>query len=307
MRSSRPLAYEGRGWLCVVRGGYLSRSFPWPGLASRSASVPACVPWNSSKKSCTASRLVSDVRKWNSGFLVLSWRYSAIMSPKMCAFEGGVYTIEFAPAWMVSCMDSSVDVSHDLGRLGAGGDVEDGDAGIEARLHVLVAGGDGRDDGDVDDAADEADVGVAHGGVHDHGERALGLCVLRDDDGAHAARGAAADAHEDGADRGADDGLRDGLLRRERVDGEHGVRVAVADDGDVRGEDDGLDAAPHDDHALGLVDHVWDLNGVRSQRAGDAWDVVFVLGCGDHAFTFPSGVGALPPVRWRSRRRDYGR
>ena len=199
------------------------------------------------------------------------------------------------------------DVTHDLGRLGAGGDVEDGDAGIEACLHVLVAGGDGRDDGDVDDASDEADVGVAHGGVHDHGERALGFCVLRDDDGAHAARGAAADAHEDGADRGADDGLRDGLLRRERVDGEHGVRVAVADDRDVRGEHDGLDAAPHDDHALGLVDDVRDLNGVCSQRAGDAWDVVFVLGCGDHAFTFPSGVGAMPPWWQTLRRRDYGR
>ena len=81
--------------------------------------------------------------------------------------------------------------------------------------------------------------------------------------------GAAAHAAEHRDVRGLDDGVTDGLLRRERIDGEDGVGIAVADDGEVGGEDEALQPPPVDDDAAGLIDLLRHFQDVVAQAALD--------------------------------------
>jgi len=91
--------------------------------------------------------------------------------------------------------------------------------------------------------------------------------------------GPAAAAAEHGNAGCLDDRIADGLLRSERVDREHRVRVAVLDDGEVGGEDEALDGTTEYLDAARLV-----------HCLGHLEDVVSELGL-DDGNTLPCGGG----------------
>ena len=64
-----------------------------------------------------------------------------------------------------------------------------------------------------------------------------------------------------------DDGIADGLLGRERIDREHRVRVAVADDGKVGGEYKAFQPPPVDDDAAGGIHLLGHFQDVVAQAA----------------------------------------
>ena len=125
-------------------------------------------------------------------------------------------------------------------------------------------------------------IQVRDGGVQDHAHRALALDIAGEVQGAHAVGGAAAHTAEHRDVGCLDDGIADGLLRGEGVDREHRVSVAVADDGEVGGEDKTLQPPPVDDDSAGLIDllrHFQDVMAKAALNVGGS----FLFGC--HAKT----------------------
>ena len=160
-------------------------------------------------------------------------------------------------------------LAQDLGRVFAGGDVENLSSGAHLCVSIVVAANDRGDDGDVGDVGDVLDHLGSGGGVDHAARRALHLGDGRHLHGALTGGGAAANAHKDWALGNGQQRLRNGGLRREGVDGKHGVGIGVADDRHVGSVDERLDAAAKERKAACLLDLVGHAEGRLSQTPVD--------------------------------------
>ena len=157
-------------------------------------------------------------------------------------------------------------------------------------MRIIVATYDRGDDGDVGDVGDVLDHLGSGGGVDHAARRALHL-----GDGCHlygALTGRSPAAHAD-KDRALGDGqqrLRNGRLRREGVNGKHGVGVGVADDRDVGGVDKRLDATTEERKAAGLLDLVGHAEGRLAQASIDGQRLHGKQSVGGHGYL---GLGEL--------------
>ena len=107
------------------------------------------------------------------------------------------------------------------------------------------------------------------GGVDHAARRALHLgdgCHLH---GALTGRSSAAHAYEDRALGDGQQRLRNGRLRREGVNGKDGIGIGVADNRDVGGVNERLDAAAKECKAAGLLDLVGHAKGSLAQASVD--------------------------------------
>ena len=107
------------------------------------------------------------------------------------------------------------------------------------------------------------------GGVDHAARRALHLgdgCHLY---GALTGRSSAAHAHEDRALGNGQQRLRNGRLWREGVNGKDGIGVGVADDRDVGGVNERLDASAEEREAAGLLNLVGHAEGRLAQASVD--------------------------------------
>ena len=159
------------------------------------------------------------------------------------------------------------DLCHHPGRVGAAGHIQDGCPGINAALDVGVLFCYCDDDRDVHHPRDRQQVQVRDGGIEHHAHGTLTLHVAGKVQGAHAMGGAAAHTAEHRDVGCLDDGIADGLLGRERIDREHRVRVAVADDGKVGGEYKAFQPPPVDDDAAGGIHLLGHFQDVVAQAA----------------------------------------
>ena len=94
------------------------------------------------------------------------------------------------------------------------------------------------------------------------------------------------------------------IAGRERINGQHRVGVAVADDGQIRGEHERFDAPAMDDDTAGGVDLLRHFHDVVSERRADARQgFSFHDGStpseGDHMETFGRTVGISCRKLWR--------
>ena len=160
-------------------------------------------------------------------------------------------------------------LAQDLGRVLAGGDVENLGSGAHFGMRIIVATYDRGDDGDVGDVGDVFDHLSSGGGVDHAARRALHLGYGRHLHGALAGGGAAANAHKDRALGNGQQRLRNGGLRREGVDGKHGVGIGIADDRHVGGVDERFDAAAKERKAAGLLDLIGHTEGRLAQAPVD--------------------------------------
>ena len=159
--------------------------------------------------------------------------------------------------------------TQDLGRVLAGGDVENLGAGAHLGVGIVVAANDRGDDGDVGDVGDVLDHLGSGGGVNHAARRALHL-----GDGCHlhralTGRSSAAHAYKDRALGDGQQCLCNGGLRRERVDRKDGIGVGVADNRDIGGVNERLDAAAEEREAAGLLDLVGHAKGSLAQTSVD--------------------------------------
>ena len=159
--------------------------------------------------------------------------------------------------------------TQDLRRVFASGDVKNLGAGAHLGVSIVVATYDRGDDGDVGDVGDVLDHLGGGGGVDHTARRTLHLgdgCHLN---GALAGGGATAHAYEDRALGDGQQRLRNGGLRRERVDRKDGIGVGVADNRDISGVNERLDAAAEEREAAGLLDLVGHAKGSLAQTSVD--------------------------------------
>ena len=160
-------------------------------------------------------------------------------------------------------------LAQDLRRVLAGGDVEDLGSGAHFGMRIIVATYDRGDDGDVGDVGDVLDHLGGSGGVDHAARRALHLGDGRHLHGALTGGGAAANAHKDRALGNSQQRLRNGGLRREGVDGKHGIGIGVADDRHVGGVDERFDAAAKERKTAGLLDLIGHAEGRLAQAPVD--------------------------------------
>ena len=159
--------------------------------------------------------------------------------------------------------------TQDLRRVLAGRDVEDLGSGAHLGVSIVVATYDRGDDGDVGDVGDVLDHLGSSGGVDHAARRALHLGYGRHLHGTLTGGGAAAHAYKDRALGNSQQRLRNGGLRREGVDGKHGVGIGVADDRHVGGVDERFDAAAKERKAAGLLDLIGHTEGCLAQTPVD--------------------------------------
>ena len=136
-------------------------------------------------------------------------------------------------------------------------------------MGIVVAANDRGDDGDVGDVGDVLYHLGSSGGVDHAARRALHLgdgCHLH---GALTSRSSAAHAYEDRALGDGQQRLRNGGLRRERVDRKDGIGIGVADDSNVGGVNERLDASAEERKAAGLLDLVGHAKGRLAQTPVD--------------------------------------
>ena len=128
------------------------------------------------------------------------------------------------------------------------------------------------------------------GGVDHAARRALHLGDGRHLHGALTGGGAAANAHKDRALGNGQQRLRNGGLRREGVDGKHGVGIGVADDRHVGGVDERFDAAAKERKAAGLLNLVRHAKGRLAQAPVDGQRLHGKQSVGGHGYL---GLGEL--------------
>ena len=160
-------------------------------------------------------------------------------------------------------------LAQDLRRVFTGCDVEDLGSGANLGMCIVIAAHDRGDDGDVRHVGDVLDHLGGGGGVDHAACRALHLGDGRHLNGALAGGGATAHAHKDRALGDSQQRLRNGRLRREGVNGKDGIGVGVADDRDVGGIDERLDATAEERKAAGLLDLVGHAKGCFAQTPID--------------------------------------
>lgn len=197
-------------------------------------------------------------------------------------------------------------------RVLAGGDVDHLGTGHNLGGDELVKGHDREDDGDVDARGNLMHVLDARGRVDDDAVSTLHLGLDGHRLRTRTRRGRAGDARENRTARSRHEPLRDDGLAGEGIHGEHGVCIAVADDGQVRREDEGLDAAPEERDARTGVDLARDMqrrggmtirtvDGLRVTARDDGIEVHDVRGRGGRAPVI-AGAHALEGanlVKWR--------
>ena len=157
-------------------------------------------------------------------------------------------------------------------------------------MGIVVAANDRSDDGDVGDVGDVLDHLGGGGGVDHTARRALHLgdgCHLN---GALAGGSATAHAYEDRALGDGQQRLRNGGLRREGVNGKDGIGVGVADDRDVGGVDERLDAAAKERKAAGLLDLIGHAESRLAQTPVDGQRLHGQKAVGSHGHL---GLGEL--------------
>ena len=200
------------------------------------------------------------------------------------------------------------DLSHDLRRFGGGGDVEHVGARRDARSIVRIAVRDRHDDGDVHTLIHGADALVAGRRVEHDAERTLVLGVHGEIQHARSLRQPAADAREHGDVRRHQQCLRDDRLRRERIHRDDRVRVHIADDAQVCGKHERLDAPSEHEDAARLIDRLRHAQRERAQlpvvlRRRTFFNADFSLL--NHTITFlPVPVSCKPPRRQAARPRQ---
>ena len=137
----------------------------------------------------------------------------------------------------------------DLRRACARGNVEDGRAGHDLVVNVLVICQHCCHHGNIDDRHGALyRLGTGGGIEHDTG-RTLHLRHHGELNNARACGGAAADAHENGLLGHGKQSLRDDGLAGKGIDGEDGIGIAVADNRHVGRVGKRLDVAPFDGDA----------------------------------------------------------
>lgn len=142
----------------------------------------------------------------------------------------------------------------DRRRVLAGGDVDHLGAGHDLGGDELVEGHDRENDRDVDARGNLAHVLDARGRIDDDAIGTLHLGLDGHRLRTRARRGRASDAREDRTTRSRHEPLRDDGLAGEGIHGEHGICIAVADDGQIRREDEGLDATSEERDARTGID-----------------------------------------------------
>ena len=157
-------------------------------------------------------------------------------------------------------------------------------------MGIVVAANDRGDDGDVGDVGDVLYHLGSSGGVDHAARRALHLgdgCHLH---GALTGRSSAAHAYKDRALGDGQQRLRNGGLRRERVDRKDGIGVRVADNRDVGGVNERLDASAEERKAAGLLDLVGHAKGRLAQTPVDGQRLHGEQSVGGHGYL---GLGEL--------------